>query len=160
MYARFFYSAHLAVLSAFALAQPLFNLLSDNPEFFAARGSTASEIIVFAILATVVPPAALTALEALARLAGERVRWAVHLAFVGVLVAVIAIQAIKGPIGGSDLVLIVLALLVGAGVAAIYARAEPVRSILSVLTPAPLVFLAIFLFVSPISAKARARWRK
>ena len=29
---------HLAVLSAFALAQPLFNLLSDNPEFFAARG--------------------------------------------------------------------------------------------------------------------------
>ena len=39
---------HLAVLCAFALAQPLFNLLSDNPEFFAARGSTASEIIVFA----------------------------------------------------------------------------------------------------------------
>ena len=30
----------LAVLWTFAVAQPLFDLLSDNPEFFAARGST------------------------------------------------------------------------------------------------------------------------
>ena len=30
------------------VAQPLFNLLSDNPEFFAARGSTAFDIISFA----------------------------------------------------------------------------------------------------------------
>jgi hypothetical protein len=34
--------AHLAVLSTFALAQPLFELLRKNPEFFAARGSPAS----------------------------------------------------------------------------------------------------------------------
>ena len=52
---------HLAVLSAFALAQPLFDLLSDNPEFFAARGSTGGEIIVFALLLVLAPPALLLA---------------------------------------------------------------------------------------------------
>ena len=31
--------AHLAVLSSFALAQPLFALLRDSPEFLAARGA-------------------------------------------------------------------------------------------------------------------------
>ena len=29
---------NLAVLWTFAVAQPLFDLLKDNPEFFAARG--------------------------------------------------------------------------------------------------------------------------
>jgi hypothetical protein len=31
---------NLAVLWCFAVAQPLFDLLKDNPEFFAARGSS------------------------------------------------------------------------------------------------------------------------
>src|ERR671925_629278 len=43
--------AHLAVLSAFAIAQPLFNLLSDNPEFFAARGAPSFDVISFGLLA-------------------------------------------------------------------------------------------------------------
>ncbi len=62
---------HLAVLSTFALAQPLFDLLSDNPEFFAARGSTAGEIIVFALLLVLVPPLVLLLVEALVGLASE-----------------------------------------------------------------------------------------
>ena len=37
--------AHLAVLWAFALAQPLFNLLGKNPEFFAARGAPPFDVI-------------------------------------------------------------------------------------------------------------------
>jgi hypothetical protein len=38
----------------------------------------------------------------------------------------------------------------GAAAAALYARAQPVRSFLSVLIPAPLVFLILFLFISPV----------
>ena len=38
---------NLAVLWTFAVAQPLFDLLKDNPEFFAARGSTGFDIISF-----------------------------------------------------------------------------------------------------------------
>ena len=38
---------NLAVLWTFAVAQPLFDLLKDNPEFFAARGSSGFDVISF-----------------------------------------------------------------------------------------------------------------
>ncbi len=143
--------AHLAVLSAFALAQPLFNLLSDNPEFFAARGSTASEIIVFGLLVVLVPPAILMAIELLVGLASDAARRIVHLVFVGGLAAVVFVQALKDALDAGDTVLIVLALALGAAAALLYHRAEPVRSFLSVLSPAPLLFLVLFLFFSDVS---------
>ncbi|HYI81360.1 MAG TPA: sulfatase-like hydrolase/transferase [Thermoleophilaceae bacterium] len=142
---------HLAVLSAFALAQPLFNLLSDNPEFFAARGSTAMDIIVFAVLLVVLPPALLLGIELLIGLAGPKARLGAHLVLMALLAGIVFVQALKDAFGASDFVLIALALALGAGAAALYARAEPVRSFLTVLSPAPLVFLILFLFISPVS---------
>jgi hypothetical protein len=142
---------HLAVLSAFALAQPLFNLLSDNPEFFAARGSTATDVIVFGVLLVFLPPLVLLAIELLVGIAGPAARRIAHLVLMGLLAAVVFIQALKDALGGSDLALIVVALALGAGAAVLYARAEPVRSFLTVLSPAPLVFLILFLFISPVS---------
>ena len=82
--------------------QPLFDLLSDNPEFFAARGSTASEIIVFAVLLVLVPPALLLAIELLVGLASERARAIVHLVFIGLLAAVVFVQALKKAIDAGD----------------------------------------------------------
>lgn len=143
--------AHLAVLSAFALAQPLFNLLSDNPEFFAARGSTAAEIIVFGVLVVLVPPAILLAIELLVGLASESAGRVVHLVFVAGLAAVVFVQALKDAIGAGDAVLILLALALGTAGALLYHRAEPVRSFLSVLSPAPILFLVLFLFFSDVS---------
>lgn len=142
---------HLAVLSAFALAQPLFNLLSDNPEFFAARGSTAMDIVVFAVLLVVLPPALLLGIELLIGLAGCKARLGAHLVLMALLAGVVFVQALKDALGASDFVLILVALALGAGAAALYARAEPVRSFLTVLSPAPLVFLVLFLFISPVS---------
>ena len=82
------------------------------------------------------------------------VRTAAHIVFIGALVALIAAQALKKSIDASDTVLIVLSVLVGVGVAALWARAEPVRSFLNVLSPAPLVFLLLFLLSGQISELA------
>jgi Sulfatase len=146
--------ANLAVLWTFAVAQPLFDLLGDNPEFFAARGSSGFDIVSFSILLVVAPPASLVAIESLLGLLGRRVRRFAHVGFVALLVALIAAQALKKSIDASDIVLIALSLGVGAALAALYARAEPVRSFLNVLTPAPLVFLLLFLLGSPVSKLA------
>ena len=43
---------------------------------------------------------------------------------------------------------------VGLALAALYARAEPLRSFLNILSPAPLVFLLLFLVGSPVSKLA------
>jgi Sulfatase len=144
----------IAVLWTFAVAQPLFDLLKDNPEFFAARGSSGFDIISWSVVLVVVPPALLLAAELLIGLAGDEVRRVAHLVVIGGLVALIAVQALKKSIGASDTVLIVLSVAIGVGVAALYATADPVRSFLRVLSPVPLVFLALFLFTNPISKLA------
>ena len=69
----------LAVLWTFAVAQPLFALLKDNPEFFAARGSSGFDVISFSVLLVVLPPALGLAIETVAGLAGPRPRQVAHL---------------------------------------------------------------------------------
>jgi hypothetical protein len=145
---------NLAVLWTFAVAQPLFDLLKDNPEFFAARGSSGFDIISFSVLLVVLPPALLLAIELLVGLAGRPARRGTHVVLLGALVALIAAQALKKSFDASDTVLIVLSLAIGAGLAALWLRTEPVRAFLNVLSPAPLVFLALFLFSSQISELA------
>jgi Sulfatase len=145
---------NLAVLWTFAVAQPLFDLLKDNPEFFAARGSSGFDIVSFSVLLVVLPPALLLAIELLLGLIRPEVRQGAHIAFLGALVALIAAQALKKSIDASDTVLIVLSVAIGAGAGVLWARAEPVRSFLNVLSPAPLVFLLLFLLSGQISELA------
>jgi hypothetical protein len=145
---------NLAVLWTFAVAQPLFDLLKDNPEFFAARGSSGFDIVSFAVLLVVLPPLVLLGIELLIGLAGDRARTTCHTVLLGGLVTLIAAQALKKAFDASDVVLIVLAIAIGAGLAVLWARAEPVRSFLNILSPVPLVFLLLFLFSGQISELA------
>src|SRR5215210_389398 len=145
---------NLAVLWTFAVAQPLFDLLKDNPEFFAARGSSGFDIVSFSVLLVVLPPAILLAIELLLGLIRPELRQGAHIVFLAALVALIAAQALKKSIDASDLVLIVLSVAIGAGMGVLWARAEPVRSFLNVLSPAPLVFLLLFLLSGQISELA------
>ena len=145
-------AAHIAALSGFAIAQPLFNLLGKYPEFFVVRGSPRVDIVTFALLVTLLPPALLVAIEALAGLINARVRWAVHLVFVCGLLSLIGLQVVKHLnyilTEFRSLIVIVLA----AGLTALYARAAPLRSLLSWLAPAPLLFMCLFLFDSPVES--------
>jgi hypothetical protein len=129
---------HLAALTSFAFAQPLFDLLGRTPEFFAVRGATPGEIVVFALALVLVPPLVLLAVEAVS---GPARRW-VHLGLVGALAALVALQ-------GFDRVAV--AVVLGAAASVAYARFAPARTVLTVLSPAPLVFAALFLFHSPVS---------
>ena len=145
---------NLAVLWTFAVAQPLFDLLKDNPEFFAARGSTGFDIVSFSVLLVVLPPLLLLGVELLIGLAGEPARRGAHAVLIGGLVALIAVQALKKAFDTSDVVLIVLSVAIGIGLAVLWLRAEVVRSFLNVLSPAPLVFFLLFLFSGSISELA------
>jgi hypothetical protein len=126
-------------------------VLADDPAFFVARGNTSADIIILALALVLIPPTALVAIEALfIRL--PRVMNAVHLAFIALLAAVFALQVIADAApGGSSVLLIPLALALGAAAAFAY-RATPVLpSMLTVLSPAPVLFLVFFLFFSDVS---------
>ena len=139
---------HLGVLWAFAVAQPLLDLLGDNPDFFVARGNTRGDIIALALVLTLAPPLAMLALEALASLASRGLRNGLHLALVGLLAAAIALQALGELASGSAAVLIIAAAALGTGAAVLYARSEWLPSLLTVLSPAPVLFVCLFLFFS------------
>ena len=142
--------AHLLALSSFAIAQPVFDLLSRNAEFFAVRASTSREIVVFALAVVLVPPAFLVLLEALAGIAGEGPRRLVHLLVVGGLVSLIALRALKKSFESSTGPLLLGALVAGALAILLYRLLPPVRSLVSVLALAPAVLVAMFLFFSPV----------
>ncbi|MGI8781018.1 MAG: sulfatase-like hydrolase/transferase, partial [Solirubrobacteraceae bacterium] len=140
---------HLGGLWALAFAQPLFDLLGRNAPFFVARGSTTADILLvafgYALAAPLVGAALVWALGRVRPVLG----WAAHLALVAVLVAALALPPLGDLLGGSAAA-IGVALITGAGAAALYARMAGVRSFTTVLSPAPLVVLLLFLIVSPV----------
>src|SRR5205823_5938741 len=107
--------------------------------------------------AVLLPPLIGIALELLAGLAHRRARQTLHLLFIAALVTLFAAQLLKKAIDAWGAVLIAGAVVPGLLAAFAYARAEVVRSFLSVLSPAPLVFLFIFLVISPVSKVAFAK---
>jgi sulfatase-like protein len=141
---------HLGALWALAVAQPLFDLIRKNPDFLAARGMRGVEVVLFAVVTALAPPLILVAVEAASGLAAAALRRGIHLAFVAILVALIAIQALKQAGASGTAALIVLAAVIGIAAAVLYGRAAPVRWSLTVLSPTPLLVLGLFLLVAPI----------
>ncbi len=143
-------AAQLVALCGLALAQPLFDLLGKNPEFFAVRDASAGEVLAFAFGLVVVPPALLLAVEVVAGLAGPRVRRAVHLVLVAALVGVLALEALRR-LSAPWPLLVGLAAAAGVAAAELQRRSHAVRSILTVLAVAPVAFLALFALQSRAS---------
>jgi len=140
---------HLGGLWALAFAQPLFDLLGRNAQFFVARGSTPGDILLLAFGYALAPPLLGAALV----WALGRVRPALGRAAMLVLVALIVAGLLLPPVGdllGGSGLAVPLALALGAGAAALYARVAAARSFATVLCPAPLIVLLLFLVVSPV----------
>jgi hypothetical protein len=143
---------HLGALAALAIAQPLFDLISKNPDFLAARRLIGSQVVALGLVLVLVPPLLALAVEALVGLVSRALRALVHLLFMALLVALIAIQALKDVASGAgSAALIAVAATLGLAAAGGYARLSGLRTFVTVLSPAPAVFLAIFLFFSPVN---------
>jgi hypothetical protein len=141
---------HLGALWALAFVQPLFGLLGDSAEFFVARGNTTFDILVFAVGYALVPPLLGAGLVWLAARVRCGLGWALLLTLIALLAAALVLPPLGDALAGSA-VSIAIALVAGAAFAALYARAAVVRTFLTFLSPAPLVFLTFFLAVSPVS---------
>ena len=151
-------ASELVVLCGFAFAQPFFEVVSDTPEYFSQRDIVFVEAAVFGVLLVAVPPGLLLAAEAMAQRMRESLRRRVHLGIVFVLGAIIACQVLDrisarlGEAGGGRLAAVatlVAAVCLGALFALALERHRPVADWIAVLLPAPLVFLALFLFDAP-----------
>lgn len=138
-------------LCGFAIAQPLFDLLGRNATFLVAHVLQGTDLVLFALGLIVVPPAVLLAVLVVARLVSVAVgRWTFSV-IAGTLVALFAVPAVDRAVGLANWLWIVAMLGVAATATALFARTASVRRFVCYLSPAPLLFLALFLFASPAS---------
>jgi hypothetical protein len=147
----------LATVGAFALAQPLLDLLGKNPEFFIARGLTSTDVIVFPLVLILIP--ALLSLPVLAlRWVGPRASGLAHAIVIGGLFAVFAASALVA-LFGSDVAPALfgaLALAAGVGFAIIFVRFPLVQTAVRYASLALVAFSFWFLAMTPASEIAFA----
>jgi hypothetical protein len=140
--------AHLGALWAFAFVQPLLDLLGKNADFWVARSNTSGDILLFSIGFTVLPPLALLLVEAAVKIVSQQAYRVLHVVLVALLFAVFAVQVEKRIYGHPAGLMIVIALALGALFAYGLYKGGFVKQLLDVLTPAPVIFLALFIFFS------------
>lgn len=138
--------------SAVAVAQPVFDVIQQAPEELVNRSAGAGEIVVFSLLVAFGPPLLLWLLEQPVRLAPSPWRARVHAGFLGLLVGIFAVEVVKSALGDDPrrwLYAVGGATALGAGLLVL--RVEVARAVLRYLALAAPVFVALFLFASPVA---------
>jgi hypothetical protein len=139
-------------VSGFAFAQPLFDILGKNAEFFAVRGSKPFDIVLFALVVTFAPALALLAIEVVVELVTRRDAAVLHHVFLAGLGAVFGVQALKRSGVDGTALLIVGAIVIGLAIAVAAWRVPIARTFLTILAGASLVFLGAFLLNSKVKS--------
>ncbi len=139
------FGAELVALCGLAIAQPVLDVFARSPEWFAYRGARAGDIVLFALLVTVLPPLLLWALLAPVRLVSRPLRRGLHLVALGGLTAVLLLQGLRTSLAWGASLTVIVAFGLGALVAVLYPAVRAVRSWVLALSIAPLVFIALFL---------------
>jgi hypothetical protein len=142
---------HLFALVGFAVAQPVYDILGQNPEFFVAHRANPAHIIMMVLTLSLGLVLGLMVVELVAWVFGERVRRSVHWGFVFSLAVLTVLPMVKRMAGGADLGIVGIALLLGLVFVVLYVRWQAVRLFLTVLSPAVVAFPLWFLLLTPVS---------
>ena len=136
---------HVFTLTALAVAQPLFDVVSREPAFFVARNTTAANLVALVGVVCVALPTVLVAIEiALDRFSARAARAAHGVVLTG-LGAVWLLPLLKRTEALGAAPSIAVALTVAGGAALAYRRFDGVRTFVTLLSPAVVVVPALFL---------------
>lgn len=142
----------LFALWGFAVAQPIYETLKDEPFWFAVQGYDGVDVVIYAVALLVVPPVVLLGVERLLGLASSRLAGFAHGLFVVALAAFIIGRAL-------DVVELGYRVLAALACAFIFERLlrawYPMRLFVSICSVAPIVFVAIFVQSAPLAALSK-----
>jgi hypothetical protein len=143
-------------LSAFAIAQPLYDVLGRKAQFFVVRGSEAIDIALFVLGLSFVAPAALVLLLGLSWLCGGRIERVCLLGLVASLTACTVLPPLNR-LAVSAAPAIGAAVAIGLAGAAGYARWAGARSFVTALSVCVVAFPAWFVLGTPLARLAFPR---
>ncbi len=142
---------HLFALSAAAVAQPLFDVLSRSPEFFVAHRLTPLDIVVVTLLVCVAPPVVILVLGWLVGRGGRRAQVWVEQLGLAVLAAALALLVIKQSLPVDGVPAVAAAVVLGAVATVAYRRFAAVGLFVTILAAGVVLFPGWFLLASPVS---------
>jgi hypothetical protein len=137
--------AALLGLAAVAMAQPIFEVVSNSPEFFPARSTAPATAIAAVLTICLGVPLVLLGIERAIRVVNGRGAATFHGMAVALLSAALVMPGFRR---GNVLMLpwdVLISALIGLAVALAYSRIRIVRQFLTALAPAALVVPALFL---------------
>jgi hypothetical protein len=157
-------SLHLLGLWSFAVAEPLYEVLRRNREFFVAHRSGPLDLFLFSVTVSLILPLAVALVAAtLGHVWLRAGRW-LHVSLVATLAAAIASQILAGSTSLGVIPHFAVAATAGALAATAYARVPLAGTFVTALSPATIVFPALFMlhpamapFVRPKPAGADSR---
>ncbi len=145
-------SLHVFVLSSLAIAQPIYDLLGRNAEFFVARGSKPVDLVALILVFSLGLPAVLAGGLLLSRAFGVVCYTVTFAVLQIVLVAMILLPPIK--VLGDLLIATLIPVGCGLLFALSYRKLRAVPRFMTALSPVILVFPAYFVFATPASKVA------
>jgi Sulfatase len=135
----------LFALTAFAVAQPLYDLVSRNPTFLVAHQVSGTEVLWYALALLLVPPALLLVIESLVAVVWPAALGPCHALLVGLLVALALTPPIARALDLGAVLWLTVFAAVAVVVALLRARVPVVATVLRAAALAAPVFLALFL---------------
>ena len=141
----------LFALAGLAVTQPVLDVFGRAPELFVFLDASRGDIVLFAVLVTVLPTAVLWSIEQIVSIVGERTRRVVHLGLVGLLVLLLGLGSLKQAEVVSGLLLVLLAAAFAVLAVIAFDRWRGVRMWVRYLGVAPIFFLGLFLTASQTS---------
>ena len=147
----FYKGLHVLALFGFAVAQPLFDLLSQNADFLVAHKLRPFDLLVLVCMVSLLFPGLLVLVEVLGGFLHRRVGEYVHALVVGALVGAIAFQISNKLFAGPGMVLLLGSVAVSVVVGWASCRVPLFQSFLTFLSPAIVLFPVLFLLRPPVS---------
>ena len=144
-----------AALCGVAVAQPVLDLLGNNPETFQINRIADRAIVFFALGVVIVPPVAVWGAVEVVRRLHRRLGEILHLGVVAVLLGFFAVLTAK-EVTDAAAAHAVAAVVTAGGGAWAYRRFEGFGTWIRLLSAANLLFLAQFLFLAPVADRIGA----
>lgn len=145
-------------LTGFAVSQPLLAVAGEHPTLFTTAGVSGWELVVFALLVAVVPPALMWSVVVVIGLVDDRIGDVVFVGLAALLVGATGIQWSKTMIGlEHGWVLGLVAVLAATGFAVALVRVGPVAMWTRATAVLPPIAVVLLLAASPSSDLLRSR---
>lgn len=148
---------HVFLLSGFLFAQPLLNLIGANVEFLVARNVGWVEVYILLFALCILIPSAITIIELITRLLGQRVANAAHIIILFVLSSSLFTLTLNNVSEMPAVMLVTIAIAMGIISCYVYVKYSIIRTYLNFLSPAIIVFPIFFLLNPQVSKITSSR---